>query len=142
MKSATKLFYQQDAVSLARSLIGNIICREMNNGLIIPSKIVETEAYLGEEDTACHASKGKTQRTQVMYEEGGVIYIYLIYGMYHMLNIVSGPENHPQAVLIRGIQSLEQNKNTPRDQIKTNGPGKLCRYLDIDKKLNGLEKIS
>jgi len=132
-------FYQQDAINVAQQLIGKLLIRETKQGRLY-SRIIETEAYFGEEDTACHASKGRTQRTEVMYQSGGVAYIYLIYGMYHMLNIVTGDSEHPQAVLIRGIEPLSDDlqplPNPPKSQLKTNGPGKLCRYLSIDKQLN------
>lgn len=86
--------------------------------------ISEVEAYRGEEDLACHASKGRTSRTEIMYHEGGKLYIYFIYGMYHMLNVVTGPEGFPQAVLIRGVSGIE-------------GPGRLTRDLKIDKSFYG-----
>jgi len=85
--------------------------------------ITDVEAYRGEEDEACHARKGKTGRTRVMYFQGGVLYVYLIYGMHWMLNVVAGPQEEPQAVLIRGLQSV-------------NGPGRLTRQLGIDKTYN------
>ena len=86
--------------------------------------ITETEAYLGEEDLACHASKGRTPRTEIMYADGGAIYVYLIYGMYWLLNFVTGTENHPQAVLIRGIDNII-------------GSGRVGRELKIDKSFYG-----
>jgi len=143
-------FYQQDAVSIAKQLIGKILIRETEQAIFY-NRIVETEAYFGEEDTACHASKGRTRRTQVMYQNGGVAYVYLIYGMYHMLNIVTGPCEHPQAVLIRAIEPLAKDlesgllvsvaklKKQPKNKLKTNGPGKLCAYLHIDRQLNELD---
>jgi len=91
--------------------------------------ITEVEAYRGEEDLACHASKGRTPRTEIMFHEGGLIYVYLIYGMYWMLNVVTANENVPQAVLIRGIQGYD-------------GPGKLTRNLLIDKTFYGEDLIS
>ncbi len=123
-------FYKQDAVSLARHLLGTIIVRKTghNYGFFM---ITETEAYLGEEDKACHCSKGKTERTKVMYEEGGTIYIYLIYGMYWMLNIVSGIKEKPEAVLIRGITEI----NPDNGEILNiyDGPGKTGKALKINK---------
>jgi DNA-3-methyladenine glycosylase len=86
--------------------------------------ITETEAYLGENDKACHASKGKTKRTEVMYLDGGHLYVYFVYGMHWMMNIVTGPENHPQAVLIRGVSAFS-------------GPGRVTRGLGIDRSFNG-----
>ncbi len=124
MKRLNFEFYKQDAVVVAEKLLGKTLVRMWEDGNVSKFTITETEAYLGEEDLACHASKGRTKRTEVMYVEGGKVYVYLIYGMYWMLNVVTGPENHPQAVLIRGI-----------DQIK--GSGKVGRELKIDKSFYG-----
>jgi DNA-3-methyladenine glycosylase len=118
-----KSFYSQDADLLAKSLLGCKIVRTFENGITEHFTITETEAYLGEHDKACHASKGRTKRTEVMYCEGGYIYMYLIYGMYWMFNVVSGHENSPQAVLIRGVEGAD-------------GPGKLTRLLLLDKSFN------
>jgi len=117
-------FYQQDAVTIAEKLLGKTLMRVWDNGTSSKFRITETEAYLGEEDKACHASKGKTTRTEIMYSVGGHVYVYLIYGMYWMLNVVTGPENHPQAVLIRGIDNIF-------------GSGKVGRELKIDKSFYG-----
>lgn len=123
MNRIDKLFFTRDVLDVAPALIGQyLVCK--SNGQTTKYIITETEAYKGEEDLACHASKGRTQRTEVMYHEGGCLYIYLIYGMYNMLNIVTGLKDNPQAVLIRGIE-------------KYDGPGKLTRALDIDKSYNG-----
>ncbi|HXK80605.1 MAG TPA: DNA-3-methyladenine glycosylase [Bacteroidales bacterium] len=116
-------FFIQDAATLAKKLLACKIVRDFGNGIIKSYAITETEAYLGEQDKACHASKGRTKRTEVMYLEGGHIYMYLIYGMYWMFNIVSGELNLPQAVLIRGIECAD-------------GPGKLTRLLKMDKTFN------
>lgn len=124
MSVLTKQFFQRDVLKVAPSLIGKYLFRKFENGKTQKFLITETEAYRGEEDLACHASKGRTRRTEIMYKNGGTIYIYLIYGMYWMLNIVTEIENIPQAVLIRGIENY-------------NGPGKLTKALEIDKKLNG-----
>ena len=124
MKKLEIDFYKQDAVTVAEKLLGKILVRRMDDGTVSRYRITETEAYLGEEDKACHASKGRTPRTDIMYSEGGKMYVYLIYGMYWMLNIVTGIENHPQAVLIRGIDNII-------------GSGKVGRELKIDKSYNG-----
>ena len=115
--------YKKDAVSLAGELVGKILCRKTGRKLT-RLRITETEAYCGEEDTACHASKGKTKRTGIMYEEGGYAYVYLCYGIHWMLNVVTGKKDSPEAVLIRGLEGL-------------NGPGKLTKALSIDGKFNG-----
>ena len=116
-------FFYRDVLDVAPDLIGKIMVRKRGNELI-KSIIIEVEAYRGEEDLACHASKGRTMRTEIMYHAGGVLYIYLIYGMYWMLNIVTGNENNPQAVLVRGIDGF-------------NGPGKITKSLAIDKSFYG-----
>ena len=108
-------------------------------------RIVEAEAYIGEDDLACHASHGRTPRTQVMYGPPGRAYVYFIYGMYHCLNVVTEREGHPAAVLIRALEPCEgrdlmrlRRPGRP-DRELTNGPGKLCLALDIDKRLNGVD---
>lgn len=111
-------FYEQDCVTVAKELVGKIlICGDKR------LRISETEAYWGEADTACHAHKGRTARTEVMYARGGTIYIYLCYGMHWMLNIVTGKEDDPQAVLIRAC-------------IDAEGPGKLTKVLGVTGELN------
>lgn len=119
----TKEFYNRDVLQVAPELVGKILARKFEDGRVLKLQIKETEAYRGEEDLACHASKGKTSRTEVMYMDAGRIYIYLIYGMYYMLNIVTERENIPQAVLIRAAGEY-------------NGPGKLTKALQIDKEFN------
>jgi DNA-3-methyladenine glycosylase len=118
-------FFQQDVLEIAPFLLGKYLVRSINEN-VLKFTITEVEAYRGEEDLACHASKGKTPRTKVMYLNGGHIYVYLVYGMYYMLNIVTGKPENPQAILIRGTKEIS-------------GPGKLTRVLQIDKSLN--EKV-
>ena len=115
--------YRKDAVTLAPRLLGKLLCRKTGRKTV-KLRITETEAYYGEDDTACHASKGKTERTRIMYEDGGHAYIYLCYGVHWLLNVVSGKRNFPEAVLIRGVEGFE-------------GPGKLTKQLQINKSLNG-----
>ena len=119
-------FFQRDVLDVAPDLIGKILVRVFDDGTALLLRITETEAYRGEEDLACHASKGKTKRTSTMYLSGGHIYMYLIYGMYWMLNIVTGKKEAPQAVLIRGAG-------------KYDGPGKLTKALQLDKSFNTLD---
>jgi len=134
----TKDFFERDTKTVARELLGKVLYRRSGNQ-IYRGIISETEAYHGTEDLACHCSKGKTPRTEVMFGEPGHIYIYLIYGMYQMLNFVTMKEGFPAAVLIRGIKDAEVSSDgihfTPLN-AKTDGPGKLTRQLQIDKKLN------
>lgn len=114
--------YNLNAIELAPKLLGMKLCRRINEK-IIKLRITETEAYFGEDDTACHAHKGKTNRTKVLYEKGGIAYIYLCYGIHSLLNIVTGEKDFPQAVLIRGVEGFD-------------GPGKLTKNLNIDRTLN------
>ncbi|MDR1725040.1 MAG: DNA-3-methyladenine glycosylase [Bacteroidales bacterium] len=128
-KRLLKEFYLQNAKDLAPALIGKVLCRKMCKGKIEKLRITETECYFGFEDTASHAHKGKTNRNAPMFEEGGITYIYLCYGVHNLLNIVSGKQNHPEAVLIRGVEGF-------------NGPGKLTKYLKIMRNLNAESLIT
>lgn len=140
----SKDFFKQDAVSLAKKLLGMLLIREIDDQKII-CRIVETEAYVGPEDKACHAyNNRRTNRTEVMFHEGGSAYIYLIYGMYYCLNIVANVRDKPEAVLIRavepimGINLIKKNRNIKSTKVEnlTNGPGKLTQALKIDTQLN------
>lgn len=127
-------FYQKNTLDVAKNLLGCVLVRESagwRRRKTVKGVITETEAYIGEDDLACHASKGRTPRTEVMYGKAGRAYVYLVYGIYHCLNAVTEKEGFPAAVLIRGIKIRDI------DYKKTNGPGKLCRYLNISRKLNG-----
>ncbi len=118
VKRLSESFYTNDVLDVAPQLPGKYIV--INNGHFHEKYIItEVEAYRGEEDLACHASKGRTKRNEIMYAGGGYLYVYLIYGMYWMLNVVTGEADNPQAVLIRCIEGY-------------NGPGKLTRKLGID----------
>ena len=121
-------YFKRPTITVARSLIGKYLVR-MIDGRILAGKIVEVEAYIGPQDKACHASKGRTQRTDVMFGPAGVAYVYLIYGMYHCLNVVTEREEFPAAVLIRAIEV---------DGELIDGPGRLCRAMQIDRGLNCL----
>ncbi len=138
-----------DAAWLARpvtevtpDLIGCQLVRQFPNGEVIRGLIVEAEAY-GPEDPACHAYRRRTPRNAVMFGPAGITYVYLIYGMYHCLNVVTDQEEVPSAVLIRALQfdawprSLEMQKKQPLARIAA-GPGKLCRVLEIDRELSGI----
>jgi len=128
-KILNQKFYNQNTLKVAQDLLGCFLIRKIGQKMI-RGKINETEAYIGEEDLACHASKGRTSRTEIMYGHAGHAYVYLIYGMYHCLNIVTEKKDFPAAVLIRAV------KVEGIDHKETNGPGKLCRLLKIDRKLN------
>lgn len=111
-----------DTVEVARWLVGKVLVRTQG-GARTDLRIVEAEAYHGESDRACHASKGRTQRTDVLFGPGGVWYVYLCYGIHEMLNIVTGPEGFPAAVLIRGVEGII-------------GPGRVTKTLGINRRLN------
>lgn len=117
-------FFHRKCPEVARDLVGKVLVHNLD-GEERRLRITETECYCGEEDTACHAHKGKTERTKTMYEEGGITYVYLCYGMHFMLNIVTGPKDHPEAVLIRGVEGA-------------NGPGRTTKLMQITTKDNGL----
>jgi DNA-3-methyladenine glycosylase len=116
-------------VALARWLLGKHLVRRRADGSVEARMILETEAYDGEHDLACHARVGRTKRTEVMYAPGGVWYVYLIYGRHEMLNLVVGPEDWPAAVLIRGVEGAV-------------GPGRLTKVLGIGRELNAMDATS
>lgn len=122
-------FYIRDVLAVAPDLPGKILVTRGRDGSFIRSQITEVEAYRGTEDLACHASKGRTARTEVMFSNGGHLYVYLVYGMYWMLNIVTGTLDEPQAVLIRSLADCT-------------GPGRLTRLLGIDRSFNGEDLVT
>jgi len=126
-------FFAQPAREVARQILGARLVRRLPGGHRAVGRVVETEAYVGANDLACHASRGRTARTELLFGPPGRSYVYLVYGMYWCLNAVTDPEGHPAAVLIRGIEPLEGIAGA------TDGPGKLCRALSIDRRLNGIE---
>jgi DNA-3-methyladenine glycosylase len=128
-KRLMRSFYERDVLSVAPELVGNILIIKSGENSFSSYIITETEAYRGTDDRACHASKGRTPRNEVMFHQGGRIYVYFVYGMYWMLNFVAGEENNPQAVLIRGLDKIY-------------GPGKITRRLQIDGSFNGTSLIN
>jgi len=116
-------FFQRDAVTVTEALLGQTLCRRLPDGRMVRYVLTELEAYVGPEDLACHASKGKTARTAVMFEPGGVCYVYLCYGIHWMLNFVTGGREHPAAILVRGISGIH-------------GPGRVTKALAVDRALN------
>lgn len=148
-------FFKRDALEVAKDLLGKNLIVETEDGLM-KVRLVEVEAYTGEEDKACHTYGGRrTARTEVMYKEGGHLYVYLIYGMYNMLNIVTGRQDDGQAVLIRAGEPLEGldlmaknrfNKNykdlsSYQKKNLINGPGKLAQALGLDRSHNGIDLL-
>ena len=116
-------FFARPCPDAARDLVGKMLCRRMPDGTVNRLRITETEAYCGEADTACHAHRGRTPRTEALYASPGTLYVYLCYGIHWMLNIVTGEAGDPQAVLVRACESAE-------------GPGRLTRSLNIDGNFN------
>ncbi len=122
-------FFERDVLDVAPDLLGKYLVRKFESGEVHRFQITEVEAYRGEEDKACHAAKGKTKRTEVLYGEAGSMYVYLIYGMYWLLNVVTGQKDCPQAVLIRGVKEIS-------------GPGRIGKYLKLDSSFYGESFIS
>jgi DNA-3-methyladenine glycosylase len=120
----TKEFFIRDVLVVAPEMIGKNMVIRSADGTYGRFRITEVEAYRGAEDKACHACKGRTQRTEIMFHEGGRLYVYLVYGMYWMLNVVTSQENIPQAVLIRGVQNFY-------------GPGRITKSFGIDRTFYG-----
>ena len=118
---------RRPATEIAPWLIGKILCREID-GEVVRMRITETECYFGEDDTACHAHKGRIERTDIMYRAGGNAYVYLCYGIHSLLNITTGDEGHPEAVLVRGVDNVF-------------GPGRVTKLLKIDRALNKKELV-
>src|SRR3954469_16206991 len=119
-------FYDRPALAVARDLLGKVLVVDVP-GDRRSARIVEVEAYVGEYDLACHAAKGRTARTEVLFGPPGHAYVYLIYGMYHCFNVVTEPEGVAAAVLVRGVEPLEGIA----PEAGTDGPGKLCRAMHI-----------
>lgn len=120
-------FFHRDCGEVACDLVGKLIVRKTDDGELV-LRITETESYGGEEDTACHASKGRTPRTELLYSRAGTIYVYLCYGMHWLMNVITGEREQPQGVLIRACEIYD-------------GPAKLTKYLKIDKSFNGCSII-
>jgi DNA-3-methyladenine glycosylase len=161
----SRKFYQRNTLKVAQELLGCVLVRKLRRKTI-RAVITETEAYKGENDLASHASRGRTPRTELMFGEAGRTYIYMIYGMYYCLNIVTEKKDYPAAVLVSGVEITKNSPfrkgRSPKDRgickiskenkvlkippsppfskgevINLNGPGKVSKFLQIDKKLNG-----
>lgn len=136
-------FYLQPTLTVARELLRKTIVYRRPDG-IMAADIVEVEAYIGEEDPACHAAVGRTERNDVMYGKGGHSYIYFIYGMYNCFNVVTEKSGFPAAVLIRAVEPIwgmdMMAANSPNGtRLLTNGPGKFCRAFGLTRKQNGMD---
>lgn len=149
----SKEFYNRSALDVAQDLLGKVLVREVD-GKILKGKIVETEAYIGAKDKACHAYNGRrTKRTEILYEDAGVSYIYFIYGLYHCFNVVTNKKDVAEAVLIRALEPINEldyisniRYNKKYDELTktqsknlTNGPSKLCLAYLLNKDLNAVK---
>ena len=135
MRKLPRSFYDRDTIVVARELLGkHLVLRSADGNRI--GRIVEVEAYLGPHDLAAHSARGLTERTKVMFGPPGHAYVYLIYGMYHCMNVVTEREGHASAVLLRAIEPVENVEG------RTQGPGLLCRAMRIDRRLNGHDLLS
>ena len=138
----SRSFYEQSTIDVAKQLLGKLLIHRHPDATLI-GRIVETEAYLGPHDLACHAAKGRTKRTEVMFGAAGHAYVYFIYGSYNMLNLVTEAKDYPAAVLIRavepvrGIEQMKHNRKNEQLGSLASGPGKLCQAFAIDRSLNG-----
>jgi DNA-3-methyladenine glycosylase len=140
MKALPRSFFERHPSVVAREILGQKLIREFD-GQLISGIVIETEAYLGTKDSASHAFKGKTPRNQVMFGPAGISYVYFVYGMHYLLNVVTGKEHIPEAVLFRALiplqgQDLMLSLRRKKSKDLTNGPAKLCQALAIDKSLN------
>lgn len=145
MKLDRNYYQTVDVIGLSRDLIGKYLYT-LNNDIITGGKIVETEAYAGVTDKACHAAGGRrTKRTEIMYHAGGVSYVYLCYGIHNLFNIITGPAEVPHAILIRGVEPAEgiehmlaRRKQSRLQRNTAGGPGLVCQALGIESRHNGL----
>lgn len=138
----SRSFYEQPTLEVARQLLGKYLVRKHPDGTTI-GRIVETEAYVGPQDQACHASRGRTPRTEIMFGPAGHAYVYFVYGFHHMLNIVTEQVDFPAAVLIRavepvaGVGLMKKRRKVELPRALASGPGKLCEAFAVDRTLNG-----
>jgi DNA-3-methyladenine glycosylase len=150
MSRVSREFFARDTLSVARDLLGTCLVRRLD-GQRLSGIIVECEAYIGQDDTACHASHGRTRRNEVMFGPPGYAYVYFTYGMHWMLNVVTESEGFPAAVLLRALQPLEgtqrmwelrQAKGRPHNERElTSGPARLTQALAIEGALNGTDLV-
>jgi DNA-3-methyladenine glycosylase len=135
MRKLPRSFYDRDTIEVARDLLGKYLVRVVGGAERI-GRIVEVEAYLGPQDLAAHSSRGLTERTKIMFGPPGHAYVYFIYGMYYCMNVVTEREGHASAVLLRALEPVKNIEG------RTQGPGLLCRAMQIDKRLNGHDLLS
>lgn len=135
LKKLNRQFYERDTILVAQELLGKYLVH-ISQGINRIGRIVEVEAYLGPHDLAAHSARGLTPRTKTMFGPPGHAYVYLIYGMYYCMNVVTEPEGHAAAVLLRAVEPIENITN------RTQGPGLLCKAMEINKELNGHDLLS
>jgi DNA-3-methyladenine glycosylase len=135
MRKLPRTFYDRDTIVVARELLGKHLVH-VTDGRERIGRIVEVEAYLGPHDLAAHSARGLTERTKIMFGPPGHAYVYMIYGMYHCMNVVTQPEGVASAVLLRAIEPVQNVEG------RTQGPGLLCKAMHIDKRLNGHDLLS
>ena len=137
-------FFRQDTVELARKLLGCLLVHRTPDG-VTGGMIVEAEAYVGAIDKACHAYRNRSERTEIMYQDGGYAYVYFIYGMHYCFNVVTGPEGEGNAVLVRalepiiGLGLMRKRRQTNQLRSLCSGPGRLCQALAITKNEYGMD---
>lgn len=143
MKLPREFYTRTNVLTVARDLLGKLLVVPTGDGQRVSGMIVEVEAYRGPEDRASHAYGGRrTRRTETMYQHGGIAYVYFVYGMYYQFNVVSNVADVPHAILVRalepveGIEIMRERRHLHPDHNLTNGPGKLCIALGIDRQLN------
>jgi DNA-3-methyladenine glycosylase len=148
MKLSRDFYTRTDVLMVAGELLGQVLVVRTRNGARLSGTIVETEAYRGPEDRACHAYGGRrTTRTETMYRQGGTAYVYLVYGLHHQFNVVTNVEGVPHAVLVRavapfeGLELMRRRRPGRPDDDLASGPGKLCRALGIDRRLDGADLL-
>ena len=135
MRMLPRSFYDRDTIIVARELLGKLLVRK-SDGIERVGRIVEVEAYLGPHDLAAHSARGLTERNRVMFGPPGFAYVYFIYGMYFCMNVVTEREGHASAVLVRALEPMKNLEG------RTQGPGLLCRAMQIDRRLNGHDLLS
>jgi DNA-3-methyladenine glycosylase len=148
VKLSREFYTRVDVLAVARDLLGQVLVVRAQDGVRLSGTIVETEAYRGPEDRACHAYGGRrTTRTETMYRQGGTAYVYFVYGLHHQFNVVTNVEGVPHVVLVRAVAPLEglelmrgRRPGRPDPEL-ANGPGKLCRALGIDRRLDGADLL-
>jgi DNA-3-methyladenine glycosylase len=150
MQRLGRKFYTRETLTVAKELLGKLMVRVQDNKKMV-GRIVETEAYIGPEDKASHASGGKiTERNKIEYDKGGLVYIYLCYGMYWQFNVVTSKKEKPECVLIRALEPVEginPEGNTEKKRLNflrknCAGPGRLCRWMNLDKSFNGEDLVT